>query len=234
MKLGVFVSGAALAVFAAAGLAGVAVAQRKLTPVAASTDWSKRASITDKGAYVLGNPKAKVRLIEYVSYTCSHCAHFVGEAEAPLKRDYVSRGTAAIELRHAVRDPFDYAATLLARCGGPDRFFGNTEAIMAAQSQWLAKAESYQGPRAASVDDGLRAVTKAVGLDKIMLARGFTAQQIDACLVDDVQQKTLGAMTEASFARIKGTPSFEINGTVLDGVHDWASLEPQLKAAAAR
>ena len=232
MKLGGIVSGVALALAASAGLAAGAVAQHK--PGAASADWSKRTSATDKGAYVLGNPKAKLRLVEYISYTCSHCAHFVGEAEASLKRDYVSSGAAAVELRHAVRDPFDYAASLLARCGGPDRFFGNTEAIMAAQPQWLAKAEAYQGPRAASMNEGLRAVAKATELDKIMLARGFTAQQIDACLVDETQQKLLGAMTEASFARIKGTPSFEINGAVVEGAHDWASLEPQLKAALAR
>jgi len=41
-------------------------------------------------------------------------------------------------------------------------------------------------------------------------------------------------MTSASFAKISGTPSFELNGTVLDGVHSWAALEPQLQAAVAR
>ena len=235
MKRGVVIAAAMSALVLAAGIASAAPAPRRTaasTP--AATDWTRRTSMTEQGAYVLGNPAAKVRLVEYLSYTCSHCAHFVNEAETALKRDYISRGTAAVELRHAVRDPFDYAAALLARCGGAERFFGNTEAILAAQPQWLAKAEAYNGPRPATVDEGLRAVAKASGLDQLMIGRGLTAQQIDACLTDDAQQATLGTMTEASFKRIQGTPSFEINGAVLADVHSWDMLEPQIKAALAR
>ena len=230
--------GTAAALVLAGGLAGAAAPRAKKPVAPAAVDWTRKISMTPEGAYVLGNPAAKVRLIEYVSYTCSHCAHYVGEASAPLKTGYVRGGNTAIELRHAVRDRFDFTATLLARCGGANRFFGNTEAIMAAQTNWLAKASAYEQAAAGSappaIDEGVRAIAKATGLDALMQGRGYTPQQIDACLTDDAQQKLIGEMTQAAFNRIEGTPSFELNGSVLAGVHNWATLEPQIKAALAR
>jgi protein-disulfide isomerase len=96
-------------------------------------DWTRTVTTTAAGAYVLGKPDAKVRLVEYLSYTCPHCAHFTAEAAAPLTRDYIAKGLVSYEIRNAVRDHFDFVAALLARCGGPAKFFGNTEVIMAAQ-----------------------------------------------------------------------------------------------------
>ena len=224
-----------IALALSAEFAGATVSKPHKPAARMAVNWSRQTSITPAGAYVLGKPAARVRLVEYISYTCSHCADYVREAALPLKTGYVARGQAVIELRHAVRDSFDLAATLLARCGGPARFFGNTEAIMAAQATWLAKAGAYDGSKApSSIDDGLRAIARLTGLDQLMVARGYTPAQIDACLTNDAQQKAVTAMTSASFAKISGTPSFELNGTVLDGVHSWAALEPQLQAAVAR
>ncbi|MEO8619159.1 MAG: thioredoxin domain-containing protein, partial [Sphingomicrobium sp.] len=41
-----------------------------------ATDWSKTVAATPEGGIVMGNPKAKVTLVEYGSLTCSHCKHF--------------------------------------------------------------------------------------------------------------------------------------------------------------
>lgn len=231
---GLAVAGA-IALILAGGVAGASVAKPRKPAVAAPADWTKRVTATPDGAFVLGNPAARVRLVEYISYTCSHCAHYAGASAQPLKAGYIAGGKAAVELRHAVRDPFDLTAALLARCGGASRFFGNTEAILAAQPQWLAKAEALdRSTLPTQMNDGIRALAKQTGLDALMRGRGFTAAQIDACLTDKAQQELLGTMTQASFAKISGTPSFELNGAMLDGVHDWASLEPRLRAAIAR
>ena len=77
---------------------------------AAPVDWTKTVTRGANGAYVLGNPKAKVRLVEYLSYSCSHCAEFTAQSAAPLKTNYISKGNVAIELRNAVRDRFDFAS----------------------------------------------------------------------------------------------------------------------------
>jgi protein-disulfide isomerase len=189
------------------------------------------------GAFVQGNPAAKVQLVEYLSFTCPHCAHFVGEASVPLKRDYVAKGLAAVEIRNAVRDRFDFAASLLARCGGARRFFGNAEAIMAGQSNWAAKAGAFESANAARMaklppNEGLKLIVHGVGLDSVMKARGFTSAQIDACLVSKPDQTKVLAMTNEAWnvAKISGTPSFVINGTSISA-GSWAQIEPLLQTA---
>jgi protein-disulfide isomerase len=190
------------------------------------------------GAFVLGNPAAKVRLVEYLSYTCGHCAHFVGESATPLKRGYVARGSVAVEVRNAVRDRYDFAAALLARCGGPSKFFGNTEAIMASQPQWLGKAGAFDQANAERmakmpINESLKLMARGVGLDAIMKARGITAAQMDVCLTDKAAQNRIVGMTKEAWEirKINGTPAFLINGKALAGAGHWEQVETALKAA---
>ena len=204
----------------------------------APANWLNTATIASNGAIVTGKPDARVRLVEYISFTCSHCAHFIGEASVPLKRDYVAKGLVAVELRNAVRDQFDFAASLVARCGPPARQHGNTELIMATQGQWLGQANAFvkaSGARLskASIDDQLKAVVRGVGLDKIMARRGYTPAQLDACVINKASQKALIALTKEAFdeQKIQGTPTFIVNGTKLENAGSWAIVEPALQTA---
>ena len=210
-----------------------ALAALALTAAAPAIDWTKKVSQTATGAFVLGNPAAKTRLVEYVSYTCPHCAHFTNEASGPLRSKYVAAGATVIEVRHAVRDPMDLAATLLARCTGPARFFGAHEKLFATQEQWFAKgAEYWQGHeaalKAASAPERLKMIAKGAGLAAIV---GLNDAQANACLANATQEKIVLAMTDEAWAKrsIPGTPYFLVNGTGVEDTTSWAALEPHLK-----
>ena len=207
-----------------------------LSAAAPKVDWTRRVTITPAGAYVMGNPAAKVRLIEYLSMTCPHCAHYAAESKLPLRRDFVARGTTSVELRHAVRDRLDFVATLAARCGGPARFFGNVEAILAGQQGWIDKGAAFEQANAARLEklpiaDAVRQEARGAGIDAIMAARGVPAAMLDKCLADPAQQKLVGAMTDAAWndAHIPGTPAFVVNGNMVTNAASWATLEPALK-----
>lgn len=207
--------------------------------VGAAPNWAGSARTQPNGAYVLGNPAARVKLVEYLSYTCGHCAHFSEESKAPLRDAYVAKGLVSVEMRNAVRDRFDFAAALLARCGGASRFRGNSEALFAAQPVWLGKAQAFEAENSArlanaSINDSLKLIARGVGLDAVMKARGFTSVQIDACLTSKADQDAVAAMANEAWnvRKIRGTPSFMINGAVVDGVGSWTGLEPLLKSAA--
>jgi protein-disulfide isomerase len=209
-----------------------------LTVAAAAPDWTKTVTRAPNGAYVMGNPKAKVRFVEYLSYSCPHCAHFTGEAAGPLKMEFVSKGTVAVEIRNSVHDRYDFTAALLARCGGAPRFFGNTEALFAAQEALIAKVMAFEAsntlPDGAPINDVMKAVAKGAGLTDFMVARGFTAAQLDACLTDKASQDAVMAMTKESAARnIPGTPAFLLNGKLISAI-GWAAVEAQLRAAVAQ
>jgi protein-disulfide isomerase len=210
-------------------LIGAAPAQR---------NWANTVTMTKAGAFVLGNPAARVRFVEYLSYTCPHCARFTAEAAEPIKRDYVAKGLIAVEIRHAVRDQFDLTATLLARCGGAAKFFGNTEAIMARQDVWMADAQLYAVRDAAAnaklpISAQLQAIARVTELDKLVQARGVTPAQINVCLTSPPLKAAPLAMTKEAFdvIKIKGTPHFMINGKTAPYSDSWAGMEPVIRAA---
>lgn len=225
-----------------AAIGALAVAALALTGAAkpakpAAPRWSATVSTNDIGAFVIGNPKAKVRLIEYFSYTCSHCADFARQSAVPLKTLYVDKGLVLFEHRNLVRDPVDLTAALLARCGGGKAFAGNHQAIFAAQKSWFGKLQTaseaqmkswYQG------DVGARAkkIAAFTGLSALMRARGFTAAQLDACMDDGVAQAELEGMTNIAFNadKVKGTPTFFINGRNAETTQ-WPALKTSLDAA---
>ncbi len=195
-------------------------------------------TLSKEGAFVIGNPAAKTRLVEYVSYTCPHCAHFVAEGTTALKAGWVSKGLVAVEVRNLVRDRYDFTAALLARCGGAAKFPGNHEALFAAQQDWIAKAQAYESqPSALPADAKPAAVMTEIadktGMLALMAKRGVTPAQSRVCLADQKAFDIVMAMTRRGLEQdqIKGTPSFLLNGKLTD-VYDWAGLQPLLPKSA--
>ncbi len=205
--------------------------------VGAAPDWSRTVTRTPAGAYVVGNPAAKVRLVEYMSYTCPHCGHFAVEGAPKLIAGYVSKGQVAFEIRNAVRDPLDLAVALAARCGGATRFYGNHDAVFAAQAGLLAKAEGFQQANGAALaklpaDARLKAFARGSGLAALMQRRGIAPAQLDACLTGKAAQAPVLAMTNDAWAvrKISGTPTFFIADTAIDA-NAWEGVEPLIQAA---
>lgn len=202
---------------------------------APAANWATRVALSPIGGHVLGNPAAPTKLVEYVSYTCSHCAHFVGEASAPLKANYVKGGKVSVEARNAVRDKYDLTAALLARCGGPKRFFGNHEALFANQDAWMEQLQAYDRGAAKPSEQIalLRDIGRNTGLYALMGKRGFTPAQLDACIGNPAAMKQILAMADEAWNKVKigGTPAFTINGTRVGG-SSWSSLRDALPAVA--
>ena len=200
---------------------------------ATKADWTQRVSQTAAGTYVLGNPAAPRKLVEYASYTCSHCAHFSGQSSAPLRK-LVATGRVSVEFRHALRDRLDLTAALLARCAGPSRFFAASEAIFAAQDDWMQKGIAFETANAEKVNEagpveGAKLLARETGLAGLVARFGVTPQKADQCLADAAQAKLLVAQTNEAWGtrKIPGTPHFLINGTAVDA-NDWAALAPRL------
>lgn len=218
---------------------------RKLLPIglfaipatlaaAPAVNWVSRIAQSSIGGHVMGNPAAKTKLVEYVSYTCSHCAHFVGEATVPLKTQYVKGGGVSVEVRNAVRDKYDLTAALLARCGGPARFMGNHEALFANQTAWMDQIIAYDRDAAKPAEQipALQDIGQKTGLYALMGKRGFTPAQLNACVANPASMKQILAMTDEAWNKVKigGTPGFTINGAKVDG-SNWDIVKAALPPA---
>lgn len=199
-------------------------------------DWTRVTTQSPVGGNILGNPAAPTKLVEYVSYTCPHCAHFVAEGTAPLKSNWVRSGRLNIEVRNLVRDRYDITAALLARCGGKVRFMGNHEAIFAFQNDWIAKIQAYEAAPdtlsdGATRDKVMQDIADKTGLSALMIKRGYTPAQLNTCLSDPKALETVLAMTKQAMDvdHVTGTPAFLINGKMANA-HTWADLQPLLPA----
>lgn len=201
---------------------------------APAIDWVSRVALSPIGGHQMGNPAAATKVVEYVSYTCSHCAHFVGEASVPLRADYVKGGKVSVEARNAVRDKYDLTAALLARCGGAGRFFGNHEALFANQDAWMEKVVAYdaQPEKPGAQIPALQDIGQKTGLYTLMGKRGFTPAQLNRCIADPVAMKQILAMTDQAWKQVKinGTPGFTVNGKLVDGA-TWDALRAALPVA---
>ncbi|WP_432769095.1 MAG: thioredoxin domain-containing protein [Sphingopyxis sp.] len=203
----------------------------------AAPRWSATVTTSGIGAYSVGNPAAKVKLVEYFSYTCHVCGDFAKAGSAPLKAQYIDKGLVLFEYRNLVRDPVDMTAALLARCGGPKAFAGNHQAIFAAMPEMLARLNKASDAQKTSWFEGTtgeraRKIAADTGLAALMTARGYTAAQQNACLDSAVAQAELTGMTNIgrNADRVAGTPTFFINGRNAEVVA-WPALKSKLDLA---
>jgi len=217
-----------------------AVSSAPIKPIAAPNngDWSQMVSATPEGGFVMGNPAAPVKLVEFGSMTCPHCADFQAEAETTLVDKYVKTGQVSWEFRNFVRDPYDITASLITRCGGPSSFFGLTRGLFAEQKDWIAKLQQVspeQQQALTSMPPGQQfaAIARLAGFPQWAAMRGLPAAKSAACLANEAETTKLVQMnsdTTTQYPELPGTPSFLINGSLVEGAA-WEQLEPKLRAA---
>jgi protein-disulfide isomerase len=197
-------------------------------------NWNATVTQGPDGAYTLGNPAAKVKLTEYVSYTCPHCAHFHQEADPTLRLTYVPQGKVSVTVEQVLRNPIDLTIAMLTNCGDPKAFFTRHNAFMASQEQWLPKYDGFTAAQTARWTSGpvptrLRAIASDFDFYATMAHWSYTRVQVDQCLGDAAVLKRVTAQTEeAGKQGVDSTPSFAINGEVLTGTHEWKLLAPQI------
>lgn len=204
----------------------------------AAQDWARVVRRTAAGNFVLGNPAARVKLVEYLSFTCPHCAAFSAESAATLKGQMVRSGKLSLELRPAVRDQIDLGAAILLRCVGPEHAFDFAEAVFAAQNDWLTIGYNFLEHDAARFSlapplEQIRAGVQASGLIDLARKHGASDARLDTCFADKAGLNQILLNAEAARKAINGTPNFYINDTKAQA-GTWEALEPLLAASGAR
>jgi protein-disulfide isomerase len=209
-------------------------------PPPANGDWSTVVKATPEGGFVMGNPNAKVKLVEYGSMTCPHCAEFEEKGAGPLIDNYVKKGWVSYEFRNFVRDAVDITASVVARCNGESTFFALTRGMYADQRNWMEKLQAAPEAQAKSLEtmsalQRTSTIADMAGFKTWAAQRGVPRAKLDQCLanqgeLDKLVQVNADAVSQYS---IPGTPTFLINGSVVDKAATWEALEPKIKEAIA-
>ena len=217
-------------------IAAAALAMPVAASAAPAVDWSRTVVKTAAGGFQMGNPKARVKLIEYGSLACPHCRHFEQTGYKPLVRGYVRTGKVSYEFRNLLLNSPDLAVSLLAHCAGAAKFFPMSEVVFATQPAWFQKvADLTDDQRAAMVKmtsaERTAAIGQTAGFPQIAARFGVTPLRAKQCYADPKGTERLLAMTKAAIdGGIASTPTFLVNGTKADA-STWEELEPLLKKA---
>ena len=220
----------------AAGNGTAVVSNAPLPQVQAPNgDWTQVVTQTQEGGFLMGNPNAPVKLVEYASLTCPACANFSQQSSEKLKNQYVKSGQVSFEFRNFVRDPVDLAASMLVRCQGTGPFFKSVEQLFATQQQWMAgasKMSEADQERIAGLprEQQPAAFAKAAQIDAFFRQRGMPEARVNSCLGDQqsVQQLVQSNETAVEQHKLEGTPTFLINGERVEET-SWQALEPMLR-----
>ena len=170
----------------------------------------------------MGDPNAPVKMVEYASLSCGHCARFNEETFPAFKAKYVDTGRVQYTMKELLTPPQQVAAAgfLLARCGGasPAKYFKIVDEVFRSQPRW-------QG-------GNIRPI-----FVEIAKANGITEAQFEACLQDQAALSALNERVRQAIADgIEGTPTFYVNGKRLEGsaVPPLAELDAAIAAAGRR
>ncbi len=201
--------------------------------------WVDTLSVSPDDGYVMGNPDAPIKLIEYGSLTCGACAGFAGEATATLKEKYISSGVVSYELRNLVRGPDDLVLATLVRCGADEGYHPLSEQVWGNLNEILqpiySNQEAAQQAMALPPEQRFAAFANTFGLTDFFAARGISRDQAQACLtnVEEVTAIAERSQKQAEELGVTATPTFFINGNNI-GNQSWTTLEPMIQAAGAR
>ena len=215
-----------------------------ITPVTAPNggDWTQMIRQTPEGGMMMGNPDAPVKVVEFSSMTCPHCAHFSENGQAPLVQNYVKTGQVSFEFRNFVRDPLDITMALIARCAGATpQFFTITDALFKNQAATFERLQAAPQPELQALASLPPAqqfgrYAQFAGLQEFAAQRGLPSAKTGQCLANQQETEKLVQMNTDAVTnyQLQGTPTFLINNNVVDmpGVGEadvWKTLEQRIR-----
>jgi protein-disulfide isomerase len=245
MRISMLAGAASLALLAAAcsgnnsgnSSAAASDAPLKQIPAPAGSAWSDQVVQTPEGGMRMGNPEAPVKLVEYASVTCPHCREFEEQGAPTLRDKYVKSGQVSWEFRPYMLFPSDPGPSMLLLCQGPSAFFGLTEALYADQPNWAGRLQALpeaQLQQLSQMPPAQRAAAfvNAAGLQDFFRQRGMPEAKIEECLTSPANLDKLAAITQLGTKEgVTGTPTFFLNGKIVENTASWAALEPKLREA---
>ena len=211
MTLAVLTRRGAIAGIAAALTASATLARAE-DPPAVTLD--KLLEPTDVPDLWIGDPSAKVTIVEYASLTCTHCARFHEDVWPELRKRFVDTGKVRFVLREFPLDPLSLAAFMLARAAGPDRREAYVDAFFKKQAQWAFNGRPL---------DTMPVLTAELGMKR----EEFDAVLKNEALLTSISQVRMRAQSQFG---VNSTPTFFVGTERLVGARPISNFETAIAA----
>ncbi len=158
-----------------------------------------------KSEMALGRSDAPVTMVEFSSLGCPHCAAFHRDTLPRIKKDYIDTGKVRLIFQDFPLGTPALAASMVARCAGPDKFFVFIEILFRSQEQWSRDNNPLQA------------------LTNVARFGGMSGADVQACLnnqllLDHIRR---GALVGQEDFKINSTPSFVIGNETIYGAQPY-------------
>jgi len=197
-------------------------------------DWTKMVAATKEGGFLMGNPNADVKVIEFGSLTCPHCAEFAEKGVPVLVEKYVKTGRVSWEFRNYLRDGLDMSMALVAHCAGPQKFFPLSDAMYKSQREIFERVQAAPPEQQQAAAQNPGGYAELAGLQTWAAQRGIPSARSNACLANqNLMNQLIQTSSDATtqYPDFAGTPSFVLNGEMLKNTATWEKLEPAIRDA---
>ncbi|MDY0958187.1 thioredoxin domain-containing protein [Sphingomonas sp. CFBP8993] len=219
---------------------GPAAAPLAAVAAPAGKDWTQVVSKTAEG-YVMGNPNAPIKLVEYGSRLCPACGAFAREGYEPLVNNYVKTGKVSWEFREfLIHGAPDLPPALLGICAGEQTFFPLLEQMYQSQQGFNDKLQAMppamqQQLQNAKPVDAIKAMAEQMDLINFVKQRGLPEAKARECLGNmlEIDRLTKQTQDRGADGTVTGTPTFILNGKPLKGAISWSDVQAALKNAGA-
>lgn len=171
---------------------------------------------TSEGFAYKGDPNAPVKVIEYADFQCPACGYFFQALEPALDQRYIETGQVQLIFhdfplpQHGNAIPTAAAA----RCAGAQNsFWPMHDLLFSRQREWQ---------RDRNIQPRLAGYAAELDLDSAAFAQ---------CMADPGTTGALEVAAAQSAQRgMSGTPSFEVNGRIVDATELEAAIQAALSA----
>lgn len=162
-----------------------------------------------------GNPKARVRIVEYASLSCPHCASFYEEVMPKLKEAYLDSGKIAFTFRHFPLNAPAMKAAMAVNCSEKENKHALLKEFFDTQRDWAFDSEYL------------------TNIAKISAKHGLDTKALEACLNDSKVENTILASRQDAEQKLNvaSTPTFFVNGKRIAGAVSFEALEEAIKNA---
>jgi protein-disulfide isomerase len=160
-------------------------------------DDGRLAALASEHSPTLGNPRAKVHIVEFLDPACGTCAMFY-----PMVKQWLTEAPDQLRLsvRHiAFHTGADYVVKILEASRNQDKYWQTLEALLASQSQWAIN-------HVVRPDRVLPAIA-SVGLDVDQLMADMNGVEVLARIEQDKK--------DAILLKVSATPEYFVNGRPL-------------------
>lgn len=168
---------------------------------------------------LLGNQNAKVTIIEFSDFQCPFCRMFYEQTLPQIKKEYIDTEKVKLAYRHYPLSfhPMSMPSALASECANEQiRFWDYHDKLFEEQKKLGQGTVQY-------TTDDIKEWAQDIGLN---------TDQFNSCLdTEKYKVQIQKDIDEANSAGVNSTPTFSVNGEIVDGARPFADFKAAIDRA---